>query len=490
MPYAVSKHLAETEALRVAARGLDVVIVCPAHVFGPGDLGPDLHRRRAQVPAAAHPRLRQRRDQRRRRGTTSPPATCSPTSAACRGERYILGTRNYTWDRLFAELARISGVERPPLEVPRDVALAAVAVAARGPLRPPVTEAEIRGASHWWTCRARRARRELGWTTRPHEDTVEETVRWWEERLGERYRRAPRSQPLRLEGRSRRARRRRGPAAALTGRRSCDPAAGWLPPCRSRACTRPTGRCRRCAASTSRSAPGELVGLLGPNGAGKSTLVKITCGLVRAERGRGAACAARPPARAAAHRALGYLAELFRFPDWCTAEELLELHQAAGRLARRGRASGRSCSSSSSSTTCPTRRVGAMSKGMQQRLGIAQALIGAPRLLLLDEPTSALDPAGRRTVRALLERLRERGVGVLLNSHLLSEVELVCDRVAIIDGGEVVAAGTPAELSHAGGVEVETAAGARLFPDAGATTRRGSCASSSPRARTSTPCAC
>ncbi len=132
-----------------------------------------------------------------------------------------------------------------------------------------------------------------------------------------------------------------------------------------------------------------------------------------------------------------------------------------------------------------------MSKGMQQRLGIAQALIGAPRLLLLDEPTSALDPAGRRTVRALLERLRERGVGVLLNSHLLSEVELVCDRVAIIDGGAVVAAGTPAELSHAGGVEVETAARRAALPRrACATTRRGSCASSSPRARTSTPCAC
>jgi ABC-2 type transport system ATP-binding protein len=114
----------------------------------------------------------------------------------------------------------------------------------------------------------------------------------------------------------------------------------------------------------------------------------------------------------------------------------------------------------------PERRIGAMSKGMQQRLGIAQALIGAPRLLLLDEPTSALDPAGRRTVRALLERLRERGVGVLLNSHLLSEVELVCDRVAIIDGGSVVAAGTPAELSHAGGVEVETGAGVRVFPEA------------------------
>ncbi len=114
----------------------------------------------------------------------------------------------------------------------------------------------------------------------------------------------------------------------------------------------------------------------------------------------------------------------------------------------------------------PHRRVGAMSKGMQQRLGLAQALIGDPRLLLLDEPTSALDPAGRHTVRALLERLRERGVSVLLNSHLLSEVELVCDRVAIINGGEVVAAGTPAQLSRPGGVEVETAAGWRTFPAA------------------------
>ena len=104
-----------------------------------------------------------------------------------------------------------------------------------------------------------------------------------------------------------------------------------------------------------------------------------------------------------------------------------------------------------------------MSKGMQQRLGIAQAMVGSPRLLLLDEPTSALDPAGRRTVRRLLEELRSRGVAVLLNSHLLSEVELVCDRVAIIARGEVVAAGTPAELSRPGGVEVETAAGPRVY---------------------------
>ena len=107
-----------------------------------------------------------------------------------------------------------------------------------------------------------------------------------------------------------------------------------------------------------------------------------------------------------------------------------------------------------------------MSKGMQQRLGIAQAMVGDPRVLLLDEPTSALDPAGRRTVRRLLEDLRGRGVAVLLNSHLLSEVELVCDRVAIIARGEVVAAGTPDELSRPSGIEVETANGTRVFAQA------------------------
>jgi ABC-2 type transport system ATP-binding protein len=108
-----------------------------------------------------------------------------------------------------------------------------------------------------------------------------------------------------------------------------------------------------------------------------------------------------------------------------------------------------------------------MSKGMQQRLGIAQALVGAPRVLLLDEPTSALDPVGRRIVRELLGGLRERGVSVLLNSHLLSEVELVCDRVTIIDGGQVVAEGRPDELERPRGVEVETDGGTRVYEGAG-----------------------
>ena len=111
-------------------------------------------------------------------------------------------------------------------------------------------------------------------------------------------------------------------------------------------------------------------------------------------------------------------------------------------------------------------RVAAMSKGMQQRLGIAQALVGSPRLLLLDEPTSALDPSGRRVVRALLEELRSRGTAVLLNSHLLSEVELVCDHVVIVDHGRVVAAGRPDDLRRQGGVEIDTGTGTRSFPEA------------------------
>ena len=210
---------------------------------------------------------------------------------------------------------------------------------------------------------------------------------------------------------------------------------------------------------------GELFGLLGPNGAGKSTLVKIACGLVRPTAGS-AHIAGAPAGSLPAQRALGYLAELFRFPEWQSADEVLGLHQrlagSGGGAKERGE-----LLELVGLEEARDRPVGQMSKGMQQRLGIAQAMIGSPRLLLLDEPTSALDPAGRRTVRQLLEELRSRGVAVLLNSHLLSEVELVCDRVAIINRGEVVSAGTPAELAKPGGVEVETAAGARVFAQAG-----------------------
>ncbi|HMJ96584.1 MAG TPA: ABC transporter ATP-binding protein [Thermoleophilaceae bacterium] len=209
---------------------------------------------------------------------------------------------------------------------------------------------------------------------------------------------------------------------------------------------------------------GELLGLLGPNGAGKSTLTKIACGLVRATGGR-AEVEGAPAGSASARAAIGYLAELFRFPDWLTADELIALHQdlagSDGGVGERGEllelvglAEARKV------------KVAAMSKGMQQRLGIAQALVGSPRLLMLDEPTSALDPVGRRVVRDLLRELRRRDVAVVLSSHLLSEVELVCDRVAILVGGQIVAGGTPAELARPRGVEVETGKGVRSFPQA------------------------
>ncbi|MEA2401039.1 MAG: type transport system ATP-binding protein [Thermoleophilaceae bacterium] len=210
--------------------------------------------------------------------------------------------------------------------------------------------------------------------------------------------------------------------------------------------------------------PGELVGLLGPNGAGKSTLVKIACGLVRPSGGE-AQVAGEPAGSADARAAIGYLAELFRFPEWLRADELLTLHQ---RLARSegGEAEREELLELVGLSEAAGTRVGAMSKGMQQRLGIAQALVGTPRLLMLDEPTSALDPVGRRIVRDLLLELKRRGVAVLLNSHLLSEVERVCDRVAILVGGRIVARGSPAELARAGGVEVELESGVRAFPEA------------------------
>ena len=210
--------------------------------------------------------------------------------------------------------------------------------------------------------------------------------------------------------------------------------------------------------------PGELVGLLGPNGAGKSTFVKIACGLIRASRGKAELCGA-PAGSPAARAALGYLAELFRFPGWCSADEVLRLHQRLARSPGGERERGELLELVGL-TAARAMQVDAMSKGMQQRLGIAQALVGSPRVLLLDEPTSALDPAGRRTVRALLEELRGREIGVLLNSHLLSEVELVCDRVVILSRGRVVAAGRPEDLSHPRGVEVETDEGVRLFAEA------------------------
>ena len=209
---------------------------------------------------------------------------------------------------------------------------------------------------------------------------------------------------------------------------------------------------------------GSLVGLLGPNGAGKSTLVKIVCGLVRADDGTVSVCG-HPPGSAKSRASIGYLAELFRYQPWLTADEAMAFHQdlagSSGGPAERGELLELVALGS-----VQNRRVGQMSKGMQQRLGLAQALIGSPPLLLLDEPTSALDPAGRHAVRSLLLELKERGTAVLLNSHLLTEVELVCDRVVMLQHGRVVTEGAPRELTAGGGVEIETDEGLKVWADA------------------------
>ncbi len=189
---------------------------------------------------------------------------------------------------------------------------------------------------------------------------------------------------------------------------------------------------------------GEVVGLLGPNGAGKTTVIKMVLGLVHPDAGE-AMILGRPTTDPAARRPVGYLPELFRYQPWLSAAEVVALHV---------RLSGVAVSAAEQRERLELvglgertgDRVGGFSKGMQQRLGLAVALVARPELVVLDEPTSALDPLGRVDVRDIVLGLREQGVAVLLNSHLIGEVERVCDRVVILDRGRVAAAGTLAEL--------------------------------------------
>ncbi|GAA3342415.1 ABC transporter ATP-binding protein [Amorphoplanes nipponensis] len=189
---------------------------------------------------------------------------------------------------------------------------------------------------------------------------------------------------------------------------------------------------------------GEVVGLLGPNGAGKTTVIKILLGLVRPDAGE-VLLLGRPGRDPRARARVGYLPELFRYQPWLTAAEVLTLHCRLAGVPVPARERGE-CLALVGLADRAGDRVGGFSKGMQQRLGLAVALVARPELVVLDEPTSALDPLGRADVRDLLLSLRERGVAVLLNSHLIGEVERVCDRVVILDRGRVAAAGTLAEL--------------------------------------------
>lgn len=199
---------------------------------------------------------------------------------------------------------------------------------------------------------------------------------------------------------------------------------------------------------------GEVFGFLGPNGAGKTTAVKLLLGLTRPSAGCGHVLG-EPLGDVATRRRVGYLPELFRYQGWMTAREVLALHCELARLPR---------SSWPKEIAEALELVGladraddrseTYSKGMQQRLGLGVALLGRPELVVLDEPTSALDPIGRQDVRRIIRSLRDRGTTVFLNSHLLTEVERVCDRVAIVDRGGVVAEVSMAELTQERGVRL------------------------------------
>jgi ABC-2 type transport system ATP-binding protein len=183
---------------------------------------------------------------------------------------------------------------------------------------------------------------------------------------------------------------------------------------------------------------GEIFGFLGPNGAGKSTSIKMFLGLVHPTAGHATLLGA-PIGDVDIRRRIGFLPEDFRFYDWLTASELLELHgQLSGMAPRRARTRVPEALEVVGMTAHASRRLRGFSKGMLQRLGLAQALIHEPDLIFLDEPTSGLDPMGRRMVRDVIRAQRDRGATVFLNSHLLSEIEVTCDRVAFIKDGAIV----------------------------------------------------
>jgi ABC-2 type transport system ATP-binding protein len=186
---------------------------------------------------------------------------------------------------------------------------------------------------------------------------------------------------------------------------------------------------------------GQVFGFLGPNGAGKTTAVKLLLGLARPTGGTGRLLGAALGDRLV-RRQVGYLPELFRYQAWLTARDVLRLHAQLGgvRPQERPVAIAQSLRTVDLADRADA-RVGTFSKGMQQRLGLAVALLGRPAIVILDEPTSALDPIGRIDVRTIIRGLRDEGTTVFLNSHLLGEVERVCDVVAIVDRGIVVANG-------------------------------------------------
>lgn len=191
--------------------------------------------------------------------------------------------------------------------------------------------------------------------------------------------------------------------------------------------------------------PGQAFGLLGPNGAGKTSVVKMIAGLLRPDGGT-VTVFGSPPGDPRARAELGFAPEDPDFPKYLRAAEILDYFASLLGLDETERRRRIPETLAFAGLDAERRQVRQYSKGMKQRLGIAQAILGRPKLLILDEPTADLDPLGRRDVRALIDRLKDNGVAILLNSHLLSEVELVCDTVAIMAKGRVLKEGTMAEV--------------------------------------------
>jgi ABC-2 type transport system ATP-binding protein len=195
---------------------------------------------------------------------------------------------------------------------------------------------------------------------------------------------------------------------------------------------------------------GQIFGFLGPNGAGKSTLVKTLVGLLFPTSGT-AHLLGRPLGDLEARKKIGFLPENFRYPAWLTGYELLSFHATLHRLPpARKKQRIEEMFALVGLTGKERQKVATYSKGMQQRLGLACTLVPDPDLVFLDEPTSALDPLGRREVRAIILKLKQAGKTVFLNSHLLSEVEMICDRVAIIKQGTIVTEGALTTLLDSG----------------------------------------
>jgi ABC-2 type transport system ATP-binding protein len=192
---------------------------------------------------------------------------------------------------------------------------------------------------------------------------------------------------------------------------------------------------------------GEIFGLLGPNGAGKSTLVKIMMTVVRPTYATGSMLGERLGTKRML-RHVGYLPEHHRFPRYLTGRQVLEYYAALAHVPRRERqVRSMELLDVVGMKDWADGKIGSYSKGMMQRVGLAQAMMNEPHLIVLDEPTDGVDPVGRRDIRDVLLRLRETGTTVFLNSHLLSELEMVCDRVAIMVQGQVAMQGTIDELT-------------------------------------------